>query len=150
MQVDLHTVLDGELNEVIAHAKTPRLLRFVADPLIRFSPIEPGTWPDSWAEGTYLVGVRIFGYLPFGQQAIVISYPESRDGFVMRDNGHSALIKRWDHTISMTAVEGRTRYQDVVIIEAGLLTLPVWLFAKLFYRYRQRRWRLLARRGFRY
>lgn len=150
MQVDLSTVLDGELHEVMSHARTTRLLRFVAHPLIRFTLIEPRAWPISWAEGTYRVGLRILGLLPFGEQAIVISYPGSADGFVMRDNGHSALVKRWDHTISISSAAGKNLYRDVVTIDAGLLTLPVWLFAQVFYRHRQRRWRLLARRGFRY
>lgn len=148
MQIDLSTELDGKLDQAIATARTTRLLRFVAHPLIEFTPIGSRTWPDFWTVGTHWVSLRILGFLPVGQQAIVISYPESPDGFVMRDNGHSALVKQWDHTISITTVAGRTRYLDVVIVDAGLLTLPVWLFAQVFYRHRQRRWRLLARRGF--
>jgi len=39
----------------------------------------------------------------------------------------------------------RSRYTDHVDISAGLLTPGVWLFASLFYRARQQRWkRLLA------
>jgi hypothetical protein len=149
MQVDIATELDCPMSEAIAHAMTTRLLKFVAYPLVQFTPIEPHTWPDTWAEGTYWVGMRIFGFVPFGKQAIVISYPESTAGFLMRDNGHSALISVWDHTISISTADGRTRYRDTVTIDAGLLTLPVWLFAQVFYRHRQRRWRQLARRGFR-
>jgi len=150
MRVDVATDLDGSVDDAIAHVGTTRLLRFVAWPLVHFTPVDPPVWPDRWTDGTYWVNVRLFGWLPFGQQAIVISHPESTDGFLLRDNGYSALVRRWDHTISITTVAGRTRYRDVVIIEAGVFTLPVWLFAQVFYRHRQRRWRLLARQGFRY
>jgi hypothetical protein len=87
----------------------------------------------------------MLGFLPFGKQAIVISFPKSVGGFLLRDNGYSGLIKVWDHKISITTDAGRTRYNDSVTIHAGVLTLPVWLFAQAFYRHRQRRWRLLAR-----
>ena len=46
--------------------------------------------------------------------------------------------------------DGRTDYRDTVEIHAGLGTLPAWLFAQLFYRHRQRRWRALAARDFDY
>jgi len=148
MRVDIATDLGCSMEEARDHVGTTRLLRFVAHPLIHFTPVEAPAWPARWADGTYWVSVRLFGLLSFGKQAIVISHPESTDGFLLRDNGHSALVKRWDHTISITTVAGKTRYRDVVIIEAGWLTLPIWLFAQAFYRHRQRRWRLLIRRGF--
>lgn len=149
MQVDISTDLDCSTDDAITHARTTRLLNFVAYPLVQFTPLEPHIWPQTWVEGTYWVGVRIFGFVPFGKQAIVISYPDSAAGFVLRDNGHSALVKVWDHSISISTASGRTRYRDTVTIDAGLFTLPVWLFAQVFYRHRQRRWRSLAKRSFR-
>lgn len=48
--------------------------------------------------------------------------------------------------LSVEAVDQvRCHYSDVVDIEAGALTPVVAAFAALFYRYRQRRWRRLAR-----
>ena len=146
MRIDVSTLLDCSVEQAVAHAKTTQLLKFVAHPLVHFSPINPSSWPVEWSEGTFWVAVRLLGFLPFGKQAIVISFPQSGGGVLLRDNGHSALVKVWDQTISITSNAGRTRYKDPVIIDAGLLTLPVWLFAQAFYRHRQRRWRLLARR----
>ena len=81
----------------------------------------------------------------------MISYPEPpRDGVrVLRDNGYSPIIKRWDHWIEIEDVGGKTRYTDRVHIDAGLLTAPVAAFARVFYAHRQRRWRKLVRLGFR-
>jgi hypothetical protein len=56
----------------------------------------------------------------------------------------SALVRRWDHVIEVREVDGRTVYSDTIEIEAGLLTLPVRIFAEFFYRHRQRRWRRLC------
>ncbi|MBN8607821.1 MAG: hypothetical protein J0L81_12970 [Caulobacterales bacterium] len=39
-------------------------------------------------------------------------------------------------------------YRDRVRVEAGLLTPGVWMFAALFFRWRQMRWRALVKRGF--
>jgi len=65
----------------------------------------------------------------------------------LRDNGYSALITTWDHWITVEPDGERgTRYRDEVEVKAGLLTPFVWLFAQVFYRHRQRRWRALARR----
>ena len=47
--------------------------------------------------------------------------------------------------VGNTQVEEARRLIEIVI-EAGPLTLLVWLFANWFYRHRQRRWRRVARR----
>jgi hypothetical protein len=146
MRIDFSTLLDCSVEQAVAQVMTTRLLQFVAHPLVHFTPIKPSSWPVEWSEGTYWVAVRLLGILPFGKQAIVISFPQSGGGFLLRDSGHSALVKVWEHTISITSNAGRTRYKDSVVIDAGLLTLPIWLLAQAFYRHRQRRWRLLARR----
>jgi hypothetical protein len=58
---------------------------------------------------------------------------------------HGRFVRTWNHRIRFRASgQGQTLYSDEVAIDAGWLTLPVWLFALLFYRYRQWRWRDLA------
>ena len=44
----------------------------------------------------------------------------------------------------------QSRYTDQVDIDAGVLTILVWAWANLLYRWRQHRWRQLATRNFRY
>jgi hypothetical protein len=98
----------------------------------------------------FLVDLTLFGVLPFGKQWIVptvhmddaAKWPKK-----LRDNGYSALITTWDHWITVEPDGERgTRYRDEVEVKAGLLTPFVWLFAQVFYRHRQRRWRALAER----
>jgi hypothetical protein len=59
---------------------------------------------------------------------------------------HGGAVKTWNHVLSVDpAGPGRSRYSDTIEIEAGPLTRLVWVYAHLFYRYRQWRWRRLAR-----
>ena len=41
-----------------------------------------------------------------------------------------------------------TRYTDEVSIDAGLFTLPIYIYAFIFYSYRQMRWRKLVNLNF--
>jgi len=148
--VELTTHLPCDPKQVIEQVKTSRLLRYVAAPLIVFKPISYSGFPTEWHEGTHWVKLFLWGIIPMGKQAIVISYPSPReaDTFVLRDNGHSALIKTWDHLITVQPCEGGTCYTDRVDVKAGVLTPFVWLFARIFYAHRQRRWRHLVAKQF--
>lgn len=100
MLVDVSTVLPCPIADVVTHVKTPRLLEYVAKPIVRFVPVSPNPFPAVWPEGTHWVKLRLLGFIPFGRQAVVISYPPYPNGFSVRDSGHSHLIARWDHTIT--------------------------------------------------
>ena len=65
---------------------------------------------------------------------------------VQSDEG-SALVRSWRHLITVEPLgSGSCRYTDVVEIDAGPLSPVVATWAAGFYRWRQRRWRELARR----
>ena len=149
MQVDISTQLPCNPRDAIEQVKSSRLLLHVAKPLVTFVPIEPSQLPHTWADGTYWVSLRLFGIIPCGKQAVVISYPSSAP-FTLRNNGHSALIQKWDHVITIVPSGDGTLYRDRVAIDAGVLTPFMWLFAQVFYRHRQRRWRQLVKHGFTY
>lgn len=156
MKVVVRTVLNAPAARVWDEVRTTRLLEHVAAPLVRFDPVSPPAFPETWQEGRYLVRNRLFGVIGFGQQWIGISYPTdpstpAGERFVIRDDGQGDLARTWDHHIVVQALpDGRALYTDTVEVRAGVLTPLVWLFASLFYRHRQRRWRDLVARGFRY
>jgi len=54
------------------------------------------------------------------------------------------FIYTWDHTIRIAEAPSGCEYSDEILIHAGLLTLFIWLYANIFYRYRQARWRRLV------
>lgn len=144
-RVVLSTYLDAAPETIWAHANTTRLLNYVAAPLIRFRPVAPPHWPEVWADGEYVCSMRLFGVLPIGRQTIVISRPppEEHRRFI-RDNGFSAMIRRWDHLITISPEGTGTRYEDRLDLDAGLLTPIVAGFARVFYGHRQSRWRRLV------
>jgi hypothetical protein len=150
MKVDISTILPCQMDEVIKHVKTPRLHRYVTRPVLKFVPLNPPELPEVWTEGTYWVSMYLFGFIPSGRQAIVISFPESESAFTVRDAGHGSMVRQWDHVVTIQPKGEATLYRDRVSIKAGLLTPIVWAFARFFYQHRQRRWRRLAENSFQY
>ena len=147
--VELTTYLPTDPDTAWEHLQTSALLHHIANPLVKFVPRGDG-FPKRWTDGEHRAWMFLFGLIPLLWQAIVISRPECPEGVrVLRDNGYSPVIRRWDHWIEIAPEDGGTRYTDRVHIDAGLLTLPVTLFAKAFYAHRQERWRVLAETGFR-
>jgi hypothetical protein len=148
MKVDLSTTIALPAETVWEEVQTAALLMHIAWPLVRFAPV--GSEPlDSFTPGgRYQARLWLFGFLPFGTQWMVISVHEPDSGNWpkrLRDNGHSLIIRTWDHWITITPnPDGTTCYRDEVDVSAGILTPGVWAFAQLFYRHRQRRWRKLA------
>ncbi len=154
MRVRLTTIFDAPPDRVWAELRKSALLDHVAAPLLKFKPIDPPAKPAEWGSGRYLVGLWFLGLLPLGRQWIVTSFeadPDRPDHYSLRDNGSGQLVKRWDHWIFLEPTDdGRTRYTDRVDIGAGFLTPGIWLFAQVFYRHRQARWRALIARDFAY
>jgi ligand-binding SRPBCC domain-containing protein len=130
---------------VWAALQRPATLIAVSRPLLVFRPVDPPSLPDTWHEGDWRVTMRFLGLLPLGQQTIAVRFERSEgDKRVLRDDGHGALVRRWDHRITIAPAEdGRTLYRDEVTIDAGWLTPVVALFARAFYAHRQRRWHAL-------
>ena len=89
-----------------------------------------------------------FHFLPIGKQIIGIEFPQKSDDWVLKDNGSGSLIKTWDHLIFLESEGVGTRYTDEVSIDAGLFTLPIYIYAFIFYSYRQMRWRKLVNLNF--
>jgi hypothetical protein len=150
MKVTVSTELACSFDRAVEQAKTSRLLRYVAHPLVHFEPLDPPAFPDEWSVRTYWVKLKLFGFLPFGKQAIAISVLSDKHSFTIRDAGHSAIIKVWDHRMKICRGSNSASYQDEIEIRAGLLTPLVWLFAHVFYRHRQHRLRRLAACDFDY
>lgn len=156
MRVEISTLLSCSPERAWQEVHTSQLLHYVTYPLQAFIPIEPLELPVVWEEGKYLVGMRSFGFIPLGKQWINITMPtiDSTSGkqhYQLRDNGSGQIATKWDHMITLRETEeGSTYYTDAVEVKAGVLTLFVWLYAQLFYRYRQARWRRLVQQNFQY
>jgi hypothetical protein len=102
-------------------------------------------WPATFDQGadtkTRLV---FFHILPAWSHTMKLVEVDS-ERYVLRSEELGGPIRRWDHHILIGSVEAnRCLYTDKIDIDAGWLTIAVWAWANLFYRYRQMRWRKLA------
>ena len=147
MRVVVESILPCDPDLAWDEVQTSRLLREVISPLAAVWPMPGEELPEIWSEGADLrVRMFLFRVLPLGARALRIERvdPARRE---IQSRESDALIARWDHLIRIEpAVDGHCRYRDEIEIEAGWRTLPVWLFARWFYRHRRRRWQAVARR----
>jgi hypothetical protein len=119
-------------------------LRYITRGVLGFRPLAPV--PETLGAGD-VVRIRLlfFHLLPAWKHEIRIVEVDE-DARQITTAEHGGAIKTWNHVIKVEpGVDSRARYTDRIEIEAGPLTALVWAYAQLFYRYRQRRWRRLAR-----
>lgn len=142
--VEQSTVLEATADAVWAAVKTPAAFRRVTRGILAMPVI--GGRQDEWREGETLVGwVFLFGFLPFSRHHLHVARIDDATR-TLSSREHGGLISVWNHDIEVVPVDSDTcRYSDRIEIEARLVTSLVVLYARWFYRMRQRRWRALAR-----
>lgn len=140
------TLLDAPAELVWYEVQTFKLLQEVAWPVVRLAPVRGAVLPEQWSCGS-TIGCRmyLFGVIPLGVQTIEFVRID-QETFEIQSHESSALVSRWDHLIRIVSEGTQARYSDEVVIDAGWLTPVVTLFARLFYRHRQRRWQAVAKR----
>lgn len=103
-------------------------------------------WPEEWREGSEVRARLLFFHLIPGweHKLRVIRIDEDKREIVSSEQG--GFVETWNHALRVEPIRAtRSRYTDEIEIRAGFLTPLVWAFAHVFYRYRQMRWRELAR-----
>ena len=146
MKLHLQTTLLCSPEAAWQEVKKPSLLMHVANPIVTFRPVSPTTFPAEWPRGDDVkLETHLFGAIPMGVRTLF--FEEVNDERMrLQTREHDPLIRQWDHLIEIERDgDGETRYTDSLDLDAGVLTLPVWFFAQVFYRHRQRRWRKLAK-----
>ena len=126
--------------------QTPKLLQFVSKGMIKFNSAE-GVFPKKWEIGqTYGAKMRIFGFIPFG--GIHYLFIEKIDGesyeIATKEWDNSAKV--WNHNVKMKDIgNGIISYEDSIVIYGGFITGLITVFAKVFYKHRQKRWYIVAK-----
>lgn len=142
--VERSTLLAASADAIWAAVKTPSAFRFVTRGLLVMPVIRSRS--GEWREGETVVGwVFLFGFLPFSRHHLHIArIDDSTRTLSSREFG--GLIAMWNHDIEVVPVDSMTcRYRDRIEIEAGFLTPAIAVYARWFYRMRQRRWKALSR-----
>ncbi|MEN9822233.1 MAG: hypothetical protein RLZ04_659 [Actinomycetota bacterium] len=142
--VDRSTTLEAPADAVWAAVKTPSAFRTVTRRLVTMPVI--GDRQDEWHEGETVVGwVFLFGLLPFSRHHLHVARIDERT-HTLSSSEFGGAIATWNHDIEVTPTDATScRYRDRVEIEAGILTPAIVVYARWFYRMRQRRWRALAK-----
>jgi hypothetical protein len=145
MIVDVSTVLNCSAAKAWNEVQKSSLLLDVIWPLARVVPVGV-PFPERWSEGlTIQCKSFVLGVIPIGVRTLHFEKIDHKE-YQIQSREHDPLIARWDHLISIQPLEDtRSIYRDTIEIDAGSLTFVVGAWANLFYRYRQRRWRALAK-----
>jgi ligand-binding SRPBCC domain-containing protein len=145
MLVRVTTRLPASPDVVWDTVKRADTLRYVTRGLLGFRV--QGETPEVLAEGeTYRMRLLFFGVIPGWRHEIHVARVDDQAHEIHTEE-RGGPVRSWRHRIMVDEEGwGSTRYFDEIEIQAGPLTWFVWFYAQLFYRYRQRRWRRLAKR----
>lgn len=128
-------VFEYVVSPIMSLSLTPEMEEIVAS----------GAFPVGQTLSARLKALRV---IPIWMHTLTLISAEQRgDGvFEIYTNEHGGPARIWNHRLTFEPVgESACRYTDEIEIEGGLLGLPTRLFVLGFFRFRQFRWRGLAR-----
>lgn len=133
--------------ELWKQIEKPKSLEFVTAPVLKFIPDGMDGFGEIWEiNRDYNLKLYLFGIIPLGRHRIrLVKIDKMRNTIESREKG--LFTRVWNHTIAFHQVGDRkVHYTDEIEIKSGLLTPVIYIFAHLFYRHRQRRWKRLLKR----
>ncbi len=144
MKAKISTILKTNENRMWEELQKVSSLIHVASPILKFRLKEGHSIPEKWSPGSeYIFKLSFFGIFPLGDHVIKLVELNKEENLLI-SNEHGKLSKVWNHIIKFNAIDNQTiEYTDEIEIKAGILTLSIWLFARIFYRHRQNKWKKL-------
>jgi hypothetical protein len=144
----ISTHLDASGACAWAAVKRPATLVHVARGMLGFTGSE--RFPDVWHEGEAVTTRLLFFHiLPSWRHELRIMRVDEKNHEIL-SHEQGGPVRKWNHLIRIVdEASNGCRYTDEIAIDAGIITIVVWAFANVFYRYRQMRWRGLTRALFR-
>ena len=92
----------------------------------------------------YIFKLFIYGFIPFGDHKIILKILDEENKIIL-SNEYNKIVKIWNHLIIMENLgENEIKYTDEVEIYAGIFTLFTAIWAKLFYKHRQKKWKRIS------
>jgi hypothetical protein len=138
------TLMCSDVNRMWTELLKTESLTKVSAPILYFTPQDGQALPTTWEVGdTYALTLSAFRVLPLGRHVIEVKVLDAQ-AHEIYTHEHGSLARVWNHRIRLGARNGTTfEYTDQIEIHSGVLTPLIWLFAHVFYRHRQRRWKAL-------
>ncbi|MBS3768258.1 MAG: hypothetical protein KGY75_09115 [Candidatus Cloacimonetes bacterium] len=143
----ISTYLPTTASELWAKIIKPKYLHYIVLPVLKFIPLQPGEFDDDWVVGKkYELKLYLFNIVPLGLHSIKLVKIDKENNMIVSEES-GMLARVWNHTITFyQSGDSELRYTDVIEIRAGLLSPLIWVFAHLFYRHRQSRWRTVFKK----
>lgn len=142
--VRVSTDLPLAAQRACALAQKTELFLFVVRPLLRVTGLPASFDPAATRPGTELEGrLWLLGVVPAWRHRLrIVELGET----VLRTEEGGGPVRTWNHTLAFEPRGGEAcRYTDRVEVRAGVATPLAWGVAQLLFRWRQARWRALAR-----
>jgi len=135
-----------ELWEEIKYFKS---LQYISYPYAVFESVN-GRKDFLWKKGrTFQLNCKIFNFIPFGVHTIKITDFDS-ESLEISSKESNSHVPVWNHKIYIKPVDStHTKYMDKVEIDAGWKTTFIYMWAKLFYSHRHRKWKKIIRKNIR-
>ncbi len=131
-------ILPAKKDEVFELLKSFEILKEIAAPYMYFEPIN-NSENIIWKAGeTFDFRVKFLNFIPSGIQKVkVIEF--DKDSRIYTNEVNDS-IPIWNHQIILKDLgDGTTEYSNTVEVYAGWKTVFVYIWAKIFYRHRQRK-----------
>ena len=143
MQIHIETDLATAADRAWETLQKTETFAYITRGFLGFNNID--RWPNRFSEDFEIkTRLVLFGLIPLWKHEMRVIHTDPQQRLIESREG-GGPVHTWNHLIKITPLdEQRCRYLDEVELEAGVLTPFVWLFAQVFYRYRQARWRRLA------
>ena len=141
--ITVETTLNAPAHAVWSAVQRPEAFVHVAGAILRFPAAERHAGP--WSVGDEIRGwLFLFRVVPLTRHTLRV-VDIDHDAMTLFTEEGGGFVRTWNHHIEVRALsDTRCVYTDRIDIDAGILTSAVALFARFFYRHRQRRWARLA------
>lgn len=144
--VSLTTDLPLAAERACELARNPELFAFVVRPVFRVTGLPDADRFEAAPGSALSARLWLGGVLPAWRHQLTIVTLGPTE---IATHERGGPLKRWDHRLTFTPAphdpDGACRYTDEVTLDAGPATPLAWLFAQALFRWRQARWRALAR-----
>lgn len=103
-------------------------------------------WPEVFQEGIEVETQLVFFHLVPGWKNRLRIVRIEKEKLKLASEEGGGIIQQWNHRMLVERKTAqRCQYTDEIEIRAGVLTVVIWAYAHVYYRYRQSRWRQLAK-----
>lgn len=142
-RVVITTTFDCNINEVWQRIQNVSTLVEICKPMARFTP-HKGDMPIKWIIGkSYDFNLYFHCALPMGKHTIMIESMNEQT-YEIQSREHNTLVPIWNHLIKIqSSKDGKVNYTDEIDLYAGCLTNLVAWWTSLFYKHRQKRWKVI-------